>query len=271
MSLNDEHKDRSGGAVQSADTENPKAGVIYVIGIGAGGSESMTLQARKAIDECEIIVGYSKYVELISDILTQKGTFTTGMTHEVDRCTMALKLARDYGKNVAVVSSGDSGVYGMAGLMLEIASGSGIEVRVIPGVTAANSCAAILGAPLMNDYVTVSLSDRLTDRGIIEKRLMAACLGDFVVCIYNPASTQRPNHLRKACDILLTSRKPETPSGFVRNAGREGEYSEVMTLRKLRNYKGIDMSCTVIVGNSQSYILDGKIITPRGYKLGDRV
>lgn len=242
--------------------------MIYVVGIGSGGGDTMTIEAVEAIKSCDVIVGYPKYVDLIRNLTAHKKIFTSGMTHETDRCNMALSEARDYGKNVALISGGDAGVYGMAGLMLELAEGSGVEVRIIPGVTAANSCAAILGAPLMNDYVVVSLSDRLTEWSVIEKRLTAACWGDFVVCIYNPVSSLRPNHLRRACDVLLTVKDPETPSGFVRNAGRNDESHEVMTLKRLRDFGGrLDMFCTVIVGNSQSYIVDGKIITQRGYKL----
>ena len=150
--------------------------------------------------------------------------------------------------------------------MLEIASGSGVDVKIIPGITAANSCAAILGAPLMNDYANISLSDLLTPWEVIAKRLIAACEGDFVICLYNPASHHRPENFKNACEILLRYKSPETPAGFVKNINREGEFSQVMTLREIQECELIDMSCTVIIGNSQSYILDGKIITSRGYK-----
>ena len=179
---------------------------------------------------------------------------------------MSLNLSRDYGKNVALISSGDSGVYGMAGLMLEVAAGSGEEIKIIPGITAANSCAAILGAPLMNDYVTISLSDLMTTWETIERRLVGACAGDFVICLYNPASRHRPEHFKSACEIILKHRPPETPAGYVRNAGREGEAHEVMTLGEIMNCE-VDMLCTIIIGNSQTYILDGKISTSRGYSI----
>ena len=240
--------------------------MIYVVGIGPGGVDTMTPQAVEAIKSCEAVAGYTKYLELVGKFLEGKTIISSGMTHELERCQSALNAAK-LGMNVALISSGDSGVYGMAGLMLEVAQGSGVDVKIIPGITAANSCAAILGAPLMNDYVTVSLSDLLTDWRVIAKRLTAACLGDFVICIYNPASHHRPNHLKNACDILLSLKDPETPSGYVRNAGRNDESYEVMTLRELRECQKIDMLCTVIVGNSQTLILDGKLITPRGYKL----
>ena len=153
----------------------------------------------------------------------------------------------------------------MAGLMLEIAKDTDEEIKIIPGITAANSAAAILGAPLMNDYVVLSLSDLLTDWEIINKRLIAACEGDFVICIYNPASHHRPDNFKKACDTLLKYKSPDTPSGYVRNIGREGEESEIMTLKEIRDCKKIDMLCTVIIGNSQSFFLNGKMITSRGY------
>ncbi len=240
--------------------------VIYVVGIGPGGSETITPQAMNILRECDVIAGYEKYVVMIHDLFPGKIFFTSKMTQERERCEWSLTFARDFGKNVALVSSGDSGVYGMAGLMLEIASGSGVDVKIIPGITAANSCASVLGAPLMNDYVTISLSDYLTEWRIIEKRLIFACMGDFVICLYNPASSKRPKNFRNACDIILRYYDGDTPAGFVRNIGRDGETHGVMTLDEIRECD-IDMLCTVIVGNSQTYILDGKMITPRGYKL----
>ncbi|MBQ7545053.1 MAG: precorrin-3B C(17)-methyltransferase [Synergistaceae bacterium] len=238
--------------------------MIYVVGTGPGGTDEITPRAMNILKSCDAVVGYSRYIELLKEELKEKIIYVSGMRQEVDRCTMALKLAQDYGKTVAVISSGDAGVYGMAGLMMEVAQGSGQEVVVIPGITAANSAAAILGAPLMNDYVTISLSDIMTGWGTIEKRLVAACIGDFVICIYNPASRHRPEHFKRACEILLRHKPPETPAGYVRNIGREGETHEVTTLGEIMT-REIDMLCTVIIGNSQSCIVDGKIITPRGY------
>ena len=238
--------------------------LIYVIGIGPGGIDEITPRAIESLKNCDAVVGYTRYVELLREELAGKIVRTSGMRQERERCEEALSLAQD-AKTVAVISSGDSGVYGMAGLMLEVAQGSGQEVRVIPGITAANSCAAVLGAPLMNDYVTISLSDILTDWSTIERRLIAACEGDFVICSYNPASNHRPEHFRRACEILLRHKSPQTPAGYVRNISREGQEHEVLTLVEIATRK-IDMLCTVIIGNSQSYILDGKIITPRGYK-----
>ena len=242
--------------------------MIYVVGIGPGGADTITPQALNVMLSCDVVAGYEKYVDLVRDLVPGKILYSSKMKQEVERCNDVLVMAREMGKNVALISRGDSGVYGMAGLMMEV---TGVEVRVIPGITAANSCAAILGAPLMNDYVTISLSDLMTDWSIIEKRLIAACEGDFVICIYNPASNHRPDNLKKACKIIMNYRKPETPAGYVRNIGRDGETHRIMTLKKLMSCREIDMLCTVIIGNSQTYILDGKMITPRGYNLDDTV
>ena len=240
--------------------------MIYVIGTGPGEIDGITPKALKALNECEIISGYSRYIDLIREYFPEKKFLSYSMRQEVKRCHDALALSRE-NKNIALISGGDSGVYGMAGLMLEVASGSGEEIRIIPGITAANSCAAILGAPLMNDYATISLSDLLTDWSVIEKRIICACDGDFVICIYNPASNHRPDNFIRACEIMIQNGKNKnTPAGYVRNIGRENEFSKVTTLGEIMNEK-IDMLCTVIIGNSKSYISDGKIITPRGYKL----
>lgn len=241
--------------------------LIYVVGIGPGDFDMITPQALEIMKSCDIIAGYEKYIELVKELVPGKILFYSGMGQELDRCQTCLLFAKELGKSVALISSGDSGVYGMAGLMLETASGSGVEVKVIPGITAANSCAAILGAPLMNDYVNISLSDLMTEWEVIERRLKAACQGDFVICIYNPASKKRPYNFKNACDILLKFKKPDTPAGFVRNIGRCEQKHAVMTLKEIRYCDDIDMFCTVIIGNSSSFILDGKIITSRGYKI----
>ena len=238
--------------------------MIYVVGIGPGGIDEMTQRAYDTLRKCFLIAGYGRYIDLVRDYMCDRILYSFNMGSERERCETVLKLAQKYQKDIALISSGDAGVYGMAGLMLEVASGSGQEVEVVPGITASNTCAAILGAPLMNDYVTVSLSDIMTPWEVISRRLIAACLGDFVICLYNPASKHRPRHFKMACRILLEHKSPETPAGYVRNAGREGESSLVTTLGKIRR-ENIDMLCTIIIGNSQSYILDGKIITPRGY------
>lgn len=241
--------------------------MIYVVGIGPGDSRMITPEALNVIESCGAVAGYTKYIALIEGLVRDKTIYASGMGQELERCRMCLEHVKNHGGDVALISSGDSGVYGMAGLMLDVASGSGVEVRIIPGITAALSCAAILGAPLMNDYASISLSDIMTGKDLIERRLIAACLGDFVICIYNPASSKRPDNFTWACDILLQHKDPSTPAGFVRNIARHGQQHRVMTLREIRCVRDIDMFCTVIIGNSQSYILDGKIITRRGYRL----
>ncbi|MBR1486052.1 MAG: precorrin-3B C(17)-methyltransferase [Synergistaceae bacterium] len=242
--------------------------MIYVIGIGPGEIDGMTVEALEALKNCDIISGYKVYVDLVKKILPGKFFASYSMRTEVERCEDAWKYSRDLHKNVALISSGDSGVYGMAGLMLEVAKNSNEKIKIIPGVTAANSAAAILGAPLMNDYVTISLSDLMTSWEIITKRLKAACEGDFVICIYNPASHHRPENFKRACEILLEYKSPETPCGYVRNIQRDEQDAKIMTLAEIKNCKIIDMFTTVIIGNSQTYISSDsqKLITPRGYK-----
>lgn len=241
--------------------------MIYVIGIGPGGKDGLTLEALEALENCEIISGYEKYIELVKDFLPQKVFHSYPMRSEIKRCQDVLKISRETGKKIALISSGDSGVYGMAGLMLETAKDFNFdeEIYIIPGVSAANSAAAVLGAPLMNDYVNISLSDLMTPWEVIAKRLKAACEGDFVICIYNPASLHRPENFKNACEILLEHKPPETPCGYVRNIGRDGEEHEIMTLEEIKDCKKIDMLTTVIIGNSQTYVLNNKLITPRGY------
>ncbi|MDY6400079.1 MAG: precorrin-3B C(17)-methyltransferase [Synergistales bacterium] len=240
--------------------------MIYIIGIGPGDKDGLTIEALDALKECEIISGYEKYIELVKKFLPEKFFLAYPMRSEIDRCRHALKISQKDGKKIALISSGDAGVYGMAGLMLEAAKGTGEDIKIISGVTAANSAASILGAPLMNDYVTISLSNLLTSWELIEKRLIAACEGDFVICLYNPASRHRPENFKRACEILLRYKSPDTPCGYVRNIKREGQEAEIMTLEKIKDCGKIDMLCTVIIGNSQTYILDGKLITSRGYK-----
>ena len=245
--------------------------MIYVVGTGSGKIDGMTSEAFEILKSCDVIVGYKKYVDLVKDYFPDKVFITNGMRQELERCEQALKFAKEHNKTVALISSGDAGVYGMAGLMLEVAKGSNEEIKIISGVTAANSAASILGAPLMNDYVVISLSDLMTDWEIIEKRLKAACEGDFVICIYNPASNHRPLNFKKACETLLKYKSPKTICGYVRNIGRDGEEFEIMTLEEIKECKKIDMLCTVIIGNSQSYVYDGKMITARGYDLGKNI
>lgn len=244
-------------------------GKLYVVGIGPGGDNGMTLQAQSVLKDCDVIVGYTRYVKLVNKYTQDKEVYQTGMHGEVERCKKAVEIASG-DKNVVVVSSGDSGVYGMAGLILEIVDKDGysdtVDVEVVPGMTSGNSCAALLGAPLMHDYVTLSLSDWLTDIELIEKRLHCVGQGDFIVAIYNPKSKARPDIIDKAQEILLQYKAPDTPVGIVKNAYRDGQSVEITTLQDMLTCH-IDMLTTIIVGNSSTYVADGKMITPRGYKV----
>lgn len=238
---------------------------VIVVGIGPGNYENMTVKADRALQNCDVIIGYHVYVELVKDQYPGKEFLTTPMTKETQRCQMALDLAME-GKNVAMVCSGDSGIYGMAALIYEL-RGESIqpEVEVIPGLTAACSGAALLGAPLTHDFVVISLSDRLTPWEKIEKRLSAAAEADLSMVLYNPASHGRPDHLRKAVDIILRS-VPETRlCGVAQHIGREGENRRIMTLGELRD-ADIDMFCTVFIGNESTKSIGGNMVTPRGYR-----
>ena len=240
-------------------------GKVYVVGLGPGGAEGLTARARAALDEAACLCGYTLYVELLRPLYPHKQTLSTGMTGELQRCRCCLEQAQA-GKTVALVCSGDAGVYGMAGPLLELwPDYPGTEVEIVPGVTAALSGAALLGAPLGHDFSVISLSDRLTDWETIAKRLRYAAEGDFVLCLYNPASRQRTDYLQRACDILLEHKSPDTLCGVTRNIGREGESTRLLTLGQLRDYPA-DMFCTVFVGSSQSRRVGGYMVTPRGYR-----
>ena len=237
---------------------------VTVIGLGPGGGADLTGRARAALEACDLIVGYTAYIELVKPDFPEKEVLSTGMRREVDRCRAAVEAALT-GKDVAVVCSGDSGVYGMAGLIYEVAQEyDPIEIEVIPGITAACGGAAVLGAPLTHDFAVISLSDLLTPWEKIEKRLTAAAQADFVICLYNPSSRNRPDYLQRACDILLRDKDPETVCGTVRNIGREGEEGKLLTLAQLRDTQ-VDMFTTVFIGNSQTKVLGGRMVTPRGY------
>ena len=227
-------------------------------------AEDMTLRAARALEDSSVIAGYSVYVDLVKPLYPDKEYLVTPMRQEVERCRLAIESAAS-GKTTAMISSGDAGVYGMAGLICELAEGRDVAVEVIHGVTAALSGAALLGAPLVHDFAIVSLSDLLTPWEKIEKRLKFAAEADYCLVIYNPASHRRADHLQKACDILLSCLAPETVCGVARNIGREGARTETMTLRELRDYPA-DMFTTVFVGNSQTKLINGKMVTPRGYK-----
>ena len=237
---------------------------LYVIGIGPGEVGQMTGKALDALKEVDVIAGYGVYVNLVKPLFPEKEYLVTPMRREVDRCNMAIDAAMS-GKSVAMISSGDAGVYGMAGLCLELAQDKDLTVEIIPGVTAALSGGAVLGAPLTHDFAVISLSDLLTPWEKIEKRLELAGEADLCIALYNPSSHRRSDYLRKACDILLRHVSPETVCGVVRNIGREGEEYKVMTLQELREYQA-DMFTTVFIGNSQTKAINGKMVTPRGYR-----
>lgn len=242
---------------------------IYVTGIGPGLYEHMTEAAKASLADADIIIGYKTYIDIIADLIKGKEVLSSGMRREIDRCEKALELAED-GKTICLVSSGDAGVYGMAGIMLEVveAKKSDVEVVIVPGISAANAAASTLGAPLMHDYVVISLSDLLTDWAVIEKRLNCAGEGDFIVSLYNPKSKGRPHNIEAAQKILLKYKAPETPVGIVRNAKRKDESYVITSLEKMSEAE-IDMFSMVIIGNSKTYITEDhlKMITPRGYVL----
>lgn len=243
---------------------------IYIVGIGPGRESMMTGEAIQALEQADVIVGYTVYLELLGDRFSNKEFLSTPMKQEAERCRMCFREAAA-GKNVALICSGDAGVYGMASLMFEIRQELSVkdcEIVVIPGITAAVSGAAVLGAPLGHDFCVISLSDLLTPWDLIERRLRAAAAGDFAIAIYNPSSHKRRDYLRQACDILLETMPSDTACGYVRNIGRDGEESRICTLTELRDAE-VDMFTTVFIGNSQTRILDGRLVTPRGYRIGE--
>ena len=228
----------------------------------------MTIEAKKVLQEAEIFCGYSTYIDLVRGQFPDKQFYTTPMTQELERCRWAVKQAAQ-GKKVAMLCSGDAGVYGMAGPVIELAQQEeNVEVIRIPGVTAALSGAAILGAPLMNDFCVISLSDRLTPWKTIEKRLLAAARGDFVICLYNPSSRNRKEHLSRACQILLREKPSDTVCGWVRMIGREGQERKLLSLAELQSEQ-VDMFTTVFIGNSQTIRIGKNMVTKRGYKPED--
>ncbi len=238
---------------------------LYIVGMGAGNAGGMTLDSRTAILESDIVVGYTVYVDLLRGIFPDKNYLATGMKSEVERVRMALEEAQS-GKTVSLVCSGDSGVYGMAGLALELSVDfPEVKIEVVPGVTAALSGGALLGAPLGHDFVVISLSDLLTPWELIEKRLRAAAAGDFAIALYNPSSKKRADFLAKACDILLEQKSPDTVCGIARNIGRDGCSCRVLTLSELRDTQ-VDMFSTVFIGSSTTRRINDRMVTPRGYR-----
>lgn len=240
-------------------------GKLLIVGIGPGNYENMTIRADRALKESQVIVGYTVYVDLVKERYPEKKYLTTPMTREVQRCQMALEEART-GETVAMICSGDSGVYGMAALLYELRGESREpEIAVIPGLTAACSGGALLGAPLTHDFSVISLSDRLTPWEKIAARLDCAAKGDLGIVLYNPRSKGRPDNLRMACDILLKTLPGDRICGVARQIGREGEHRCFLTLRELRDAE-VDMFSTVFIGNAMTRMVAGNMVTPRGYR-----
>lgn len=238
---------------------------LVIAGIGPGNRDSMTIGVDKALRSADTIVGYGVYVSLIEAEYPGKEYITTPMTKEVDRCRIALDKALQ-GKNTVMICSGDCGIYGMAALVYELRGESeDPEIEVLPGITAACSGGALLGAPLTHDFAVISLSDRLTPWEKIEKRLASAAQADLTIVLYNPASKSRPDTLRKSCGILLEHLPSDRPCGIARAIGREGESSRILTLGELKD-TAADMFCTVFIGNSMTKVISGKLVTPRGYR-----
>lgn len=238
---------------------------LWIVGIGPGDLESMTLRAQQVLSACDVIVGYHVYVDLVKALYPDKEYRTTPMTQETQRCQLALELARE-GKSTAMICSGDSGIYGMAALIYELRGAcTQPEIEVVPGLTAACSGGALLGAPLTHDFAVISLSDRLTPWDKIERRLRLAAQADLSIVLYNPASRGRPDHLRRACGILLEHLPPERPCGICRNIGRAEESVRILSLGELQNAQ-VDMFCTVFIGNEMTKVIGGTLVTPRGYR-----
>mgnify|MGYP002420164236 CR=1 FL=1 len=239
---------------------------IYIVGMGPGREEDMTQEALTVLDSCDVIVGYTVYLNLLGERFLGKTFLSTPMRQEVERCRMCYEEAKK-GKRVALICSGDAGIYGMASLMYEMsAEYPSCELTVVPGITAASSGAAVLGAPLNHEFCVIRLSDLLTPWEQIKARLRAAVLGDFAIALYNPSSRKRADYLQKACDILLQYRDVGNICGYVKNIGREGETYQILSLKELRDTK-VDMFTTVFIGNSRTMELNGRMVTPRGYKL----
>lgn len=239
---------------------------IYIIGIGPGKEEMMTGEAIWGLENSDVIIGYTVYVKLLGERFAGKEMLVTPMRQEAERCRLCFEEAAK-GKRVALICSGDAGIYGLASLMYEMGKEyPETELIVIPGITAANSGAAVLGAPLNHDFCIISLSDLLTPWEKIEKRLTAAAEGDFAMAIYNPSSHKRKDYLMRACDILLRVIEEDRPCGYVENIGREGTKAVTCTLKELRETQ-VNMFTTVFIGNSGSELVNGKLITKRGYQL----
>jgi precorrin-3B C17-methyltransferase len=248
---------------------NKKPGKIMLVGIGPGSNEHMTARARAAIAEADTIIGYVTYIRLVTDLIEGKEIIKKSMTEELDRAIEAYERAKQ-GKKVALVSSGDAGVYGMAGPTFEVLFQAGwtpdsdIEVEIVPGASALNTCAALVGAPLTHDFCAISLSDLLTPWPVIARRLNAAADADFVVALYNPKSGRRTRQIQEARRLFLAHRRPDTPVAIVKSAYRPKQRIEFTTLDKMTECD-IGMLSTVLIGNSSTFVRDGLMVTPRGY------
>jgi len=246
-------------------------GKLYIVGVGPGHHDHMTFRAKKVIEESDTIVGYETYVNIVQDLIDGKDIYRYAMTQEVERAHQCIDLAKS-GKIVSLVSSGDPGIYGMAGLIYEMLAESGWDpkngllVEVIPGVSALNSCASIIGSPLMTDFAVLSMSDLLVPWEIIVKRVEAAAQGDFVIVIYNPSSKKRIHQLQDTIKILLKYRKPTTPVAIIKGAFRDSQSVVLTDLENITNYSDkLGMITTVIIGNSSTYNYKDLMINPRGY------
>lgn len=240
--------------------------MLYVVGFGSGARDCMTAAAEQALLKSDLIIGYKTYTALMKPYFPEKQFLENGMRQETERVRLALESAQT--QTVSLICSGDPELYGMAALAYEyLAEYPGAEIEIVPGITAAFSGGAVLGAPLTHDTAIISLSDLLTPTEKIERRLRCAAEGDFVIVLYNPSSKQRADYLQKACDIVLRHRSPETVCGYVKNIGRKGEYARICKLSELRNEQA-DMFTTVYIGNSETRIIAGKMVTPRGYRHG---
>ncbi|AMK14798.1 precorrin-3B C(17)-methyltransferase [Methanobrevibacter olleyae] len=238
---------------------------LSVVGIGPGNESYLSISAKETLKDSDLIVGYSKYVELVKEYFPEKNYLSTPMTKEVDRCRMALEKASEY-NIVSVVCSGDAGVYGMAALVYELSVDfPDVDINIVPGISAVLSGSAVLGAPIGHDFAVISLSDLLTPWELIEKRLKLAGEGDFCICLYNPSSHKRKDYLKRACEILLNFKEEDTICGYVRNIGRIGEEYHILSLLELKEIE-VDMFTTVFIGNSNTKVINNKMVTPRGYK-----
>lgn len=237
---------------------------VLVVGIGPGKSDGLTLEAQAALEACDLICGYTEYIKLVAPLFPDTETCATPMMREIERCRLVLEAAAE-GRTVAMVCSGDSGVYGMASPILELwPNYPGVEIEVVAGVTAAQSGSALLGAPLSHDFAVLSLSDLLTPWEAIVSRLRAVAQADFCVCLYNPRSKKRSEHLARACAILLEGKPGDTVCGWVRNIGRDGQGCGILTLEELAGFEA-DMFTTLFVGNRETRVINGRMVTPRGY------